>query len=438
MERWKVLLIGGGGREHALAHFILQSPKLKELKVYPGNGGIPNSLLIQNGKIGWKVEDKETFQNYIKSENFDLVVVGPEEPLVNGLGSWCREVGIPCYGPGILGAKLEGSKEFAKKIMKEANVPTAHYESFTEYEKALSYVQTKGAPIVIKADGLAAGKGVTVCFDINQAKIALEEIFIHKKFGESGNKVVIEEYLEGEEASIFAICDGKNFLLLPAAQDHKRAFDGDTGPNTGGMGAYCPAPVVKPETLEQIQKEIISPIINKMAELGEPYIGTLYAGLMIGKDHKAKVIEFNCRFGDPETQAVLLLIENDLLELLMKAATCSLSDLNELNIYPGYASVVVVAAEGYPGDYVKNIPLDVIDELQPIHEIKNKKDEIIIFHAGTKRTESGNLISSGGRIFGIANRSKNLKESIDKNYEFLDTFHIPSTFYRKDIGRRAL
>lgn len=433
----RVLLLGGGGREHALAYAMQKSPRLGELKVYPGNAGFDPDCILPPDTLGWKQEDKKKFQDYVKGR-YDLVVVGPEDPLVAGVADWCAEIGVDCFGPSGFCSRIEGSKDFAKKLMKQANVPTARHETFSEYEPAVEYVRKQGAPIVVKADGLAAGKGVTVCIDTEQAEHALKEIFIDQKFGSSGACVVIEDFLEGEEASVFAICDGKDFVLLPVAQDHKRAFDGDVGPNTGGMGAYCPAPIATQVVIDQVRQDIVAPILHEFREMGQPYIGVLYVGLMIDANKQAKVVEFNCRFGDPETQAVLLLVEDDLLDIFSKSARGKLDDLGEnrqVKISGDSASIVVLAAEGYPGDYVKNIDLSGIDAES---ETGKGNDGVLVFHAGTKRSEDGKFLSSGGRILGITNRSRTLKESIDKNYEFLKSLSIPSSFYRKDIGRRAL
>jgi phosphoribosylamine---glycine ligase len=430
-KKWNVLLLGSGGREHAIAHSILKSPLLESLKVYPGNGGFDDELKLPQGTLGWKPTDKKNFQDYVKGK-FDLVIVGPEDPLVAGVADWCKEIHIPCFGPSAYCAQIEGSKDFAKKLMKQANVPTAKHETFSDYDSSWSYVQNHGIPIVIKADGLAAGKGVTVCTDLQQAELALKEIFLDQKFGSSGEKVVIEDFLEGEEASVFAICDGEDFVLLPAAQDHKRAYDGDKGPNTGGMGAYCPAPIANKLVMDQVSQDIVAPILHVFRTIGQPYVGVLYVGLMIDKNSQVKVVEFNCRFGDPETQAVLQLVEDDLLNIFYQASHGMLSTLPEIKITKDSASIIVLAAEGYPGDYVKNIDLKDIDN------IDSKDEDVIIFHAGTIRSEDGNLLSSGGRILGIVSRSKTLAESIDKNYRFLNHHSIPSTFFRKDIGRRAL
>ena len=421
----KVLLLGNGGRESALAYKIRSSKLLKELKVYPGNGGFLESEIIPRNSINLK--NKIEVQNFIKHEKFDLVVVGPEEPLVYGISDWLSEISIPCFGPSQYCSMLEGSKDFAKKLMNEFGVPTANHKSFENYESAYEYLKTSGVPIVIKADGLAAGKGVTVAFEMKDAEIALKDIFINHKFGMSGNRVVIEEFMDGDEASIFAISDGNEFLLFPAAQDHKRAYDDDLGPNTGGMGAYTPAPIVNEFLLNKIKEEIFDPMFKGLKSSGNPYKGLLYAGLMI-KEDDVKVVEFNCRFGDPETQALLLLLEDDLLEIMLEAAKGSFNR-KILNFYDGYASVVVLSAEGYPGDYKKGIILDKFKNIE--------NSEVIIFHAGTEILNT-NLISNGGRILGITSKAKTLKESLDKCYNFLKNNQIPSTFYRNDIGRKAL
>ncbi|WCL49077.1 phosphoribosylamine--glycine ligase [Leptospira sp. GIMC2001] len=422
----RVLLLGSGGREHAIADSLLQSPLLADLKVYPGNGGFDPEIILPAGTLDWK--DKEKFQNACRGK-YDFVFVGPEDPLVAGVSDWLQEIGIPCFGPSAYCAQIEGSKDFAKKLMMEANVPTAKHKTFYEHLESVEYVRSHGCPIVIKADGLAAGKGVTVCLKLDEAEQALNEIFLDKKFGASGSKVVIEDFLEGEEASIFAICDGKDFLLLPAAQDHKRAYDNDEGPNTGGMGAYCPAPIATSSVIQIVEKDIVAPILQVLKDKGKPYVGILYVGLMINAKGLPSVVEFNCRFGDPETQAVLQLLEDDLLELTWKAANGQLSSQQSLRISEGSSSIVVLAAEGYPNDYKKDITLNI-----PIPEYSGTK----VFHAGTKRSSNGNITSTGGRILGITTKSKTLKDSIDKTYSFLNTFSIPFTFYRKDIGRRAL
>ncbi len=420
-----ILLIGSGGRESALAYKLRQSPKLKSLHVYPGNGGFPDSELLPLGSFDLK--DKTSVQKYIQKNEYDLVVVGPEDPLVDGIGDWLAEIGVPVFGPSAYCAQIEGSKEFAKALMLEAGVPTAKYSSFSDYESALVYVRKEGAPIVVKADGLAAGKGVTVCFELSQAENALKEIFLDKKFGGSGNKVVIEEFMEGEEASIFAISDGNTYFTLPAAQDHKRAYDGDEGPNTGGMGAYCPAPIVTDSVLEKVNSLVFQPMFEIFRKKGHPYKGLLYAGLMIDSKGNPKVVEFNCRFGDPETQCVLPMLDGDLVEIFFASAKGALETVR-IGLHPGASTVVVLAAEGYPDSYAKNIPLDLP---------QTGSKDLVVFHAGTSKKD-GNLISTGGRILGISSYGNDLKDSVDKVYSYLQRLDIPQTFFRKDIAKKAL
>ncbi|PJZ77546.1 phosphoribosylamine--glycine ligase [Leptospira neocaledonica] len=421
----KILLIGSGGRESAIAYKLRQSPKLSQLYVFPGNGGFPDSEVLAPNSFDLK--NKSSVQSFIQKNEYDLVVVGPEDPLVDGIVDWLAEIGVPVFGPSAYCAQIEGSKEFAKALMIEAGVPTAKYASFEDYESAYSYVQKEGAPIVIKADGLAAGKGVTVCTELSQATQALKEIFLDNKFGKSGSKVVIEEFMEGQEASIFAISDGNTYFTLPAAQDHKRAYDGDEGPNTGGMGAYCPAPIVTKETLEKVNTLVFQPVFEIFRKKGNPYKGLLYAGLMIDAKGNPRVVEFNCRFGDPETQCVLPMLEGDLLEIFQASAKGALGDV-KISLRPGASTVVVLAAEGYPDSYEKNIPLNLPET--------NSKD-LVVFHAGTSKKD-GNLISTGGRILGISSYGKDLKESVDKVYSYLGGFKISKTFFRKDIASKAL
>ncbi|HMW06427.1 MAG TPA: phosphoribosylamine--glycine ligase [Leptospiraceae bacterium] len=419
----KVLLIGSGGRESALAYKIRQSKLLKELKVFPGNGGFPQSEILPKNSLNLK--DKNSTVDFIRKEKFDLVIVGPEEPLVDGIADWLEEVGILCFGPSMYCAQLEGSKDFAKNLMREFNIPTAKYQTFTDYKLATEYVDTHSLPVVIKADGLAAGKGVTVCQNKDEALNALKEIFLDKRFGASGSRVVIEEFMQGEEASIFALSDGEDFIMLPALQDHKRAYDGDLGPNTGGMGAYCPAPIATSRVYDQVRTEVFKPMIEGLKKKGHPYKGLLYAGLMI-QDQYAKVVEFNCRFGDPETQALMLMIEDDLLELFYNAAKGSLGK-KEIKIRSGSSCVVVLAATGYPNDYIKDIPLN----------LKTGSQDIQIFHAGTTY-KNDILVSSGGRVLGVSSYADNLRNAVDKAYQYLKSNPQQNTFYRSDIGFRAL
>jgi phosphoribosylamine---glycine ligase len=421
----KVLLIGSGGREHALAFKLRQSPILMELRVYPGNGGFSNQELLPPGTIDLK--SKKSIQDYVIQNGILFVVVGNEEPLVDGIADWLAEVDVPCFGPSAYCAQLEGSKEFAKRLMMELGVPTAKYETFTNLESSLQYIQTHSLPIVVKADGLAAGKGVAVCSLREEAEEFLKEIFLNQKFGASGQRVVIEEFLEGQEASIFALCDGERFVMFPAAQDHKRVFDGDLGPNTGGMGAYAPAPIVTSEVYQKVKSQIFQPMLQGLQKKGYPYRGLLYAGLMINAQGEPKVVEFNCRFGDPETQCLMLLLEDDLLQLMWECANGKLT-VQELKIKEGYSTVVVLAAEGYPDAYKKNLPLSLKAP---------ESNETIVFHAGTK-LEDEKLLSNGGRILGITSLGETLSESVSKCYKYLENNPNPNTFYRKDIAKRAL
>ncbi len=417
----KVLLIGSGGRESALAYKIKQSKLLTELKVYPGNAFFSDSEIIQ--KNSFDLKNKNSTKEFVKAEKFDLVIVGPEVPLVDGISDWLEEISVPCFGPSKFCAEIEGSKDFAKKLMKDFDVPTANYVTFKDLDSALNYTKSHPLPIVVKADGLASGKGVAVCDSKKMADDFLKEIFLDKKFSENP-KVVVEEFLEGEEASIFAISDGEKFLMLPALQDHKRAYDNDLGPNTGGMGAYCPAPIVTKKVTEQVRVEIFEKMISGLKKIGKPYKGLLYAGLMIENEY-AKVVEFNCRFGDPETQSLMLLIEDDLLEILFQASIGKLEKTN-IQISNKHSSVVVLCSVGYPNEFKKDIPIEL-----------NSSSEIQIFHSGTKKI-NGKILSDGGRILGIASVGNSLIESLEKSYKFLNNTQLENTFYRKDIGKKAL
>lgn len=419
-----VLLIGGGGREHAIAASLLESALLDDLKVFPGNAGFPEEILLNNDQIS--LTDEVKFTAFLKSNLIDLVVVGPEDPLVSGMADWCQRAGIPCFGPSAFCAQIEGSKHFAKEMMQKANVPTATYAVFKDFDSSWAYCQKQPMPLVVKADGLAAGKGVTVAFQLAEVKQALEDIFVTQKFGSSGEKVVIESFLEGEEASLFVLTDGEHYACLPAAQDHKRAFDGDLGPNTGGMGAYAPAPIVTAEIQKQIQTKIIEPILGAFRNEGHPYKGLLYVGLMISPQGDANVVEFNCRFGDPETQCVLRLLNEDLLALLYQSATNNL-ETRDLKIKPGASAVVVLASEGYPDAPKKGIELDIPKPSEPVK----------VFHAGTKK-QNGQIVSTGGRILGITSISDKLQDTLNQCYDYLSSTNFKDTFYRKDIGRRAL
>ncbi len=421
----KVLVLGGGGREHALCYILSKSSKLTKLYCIPGNGGISEIAEIPEG-IG--INDFEKIKEFCLREKIDLVIPGPEEPLVKGIKDLLSEAGILVFGPDRYGALLEGSKAFAKKIMEKAQVPTSQYEVFDSYEEALKFVKKRGVPIVVKADGLCAGKGVFVCQTVEEAEKALEKIFIKKIFGEAGSKVVIEEYLEGEEASYIVIADGENFKALPTSQDHKRLLDNDEGPNTGGMGAYSPAPLVNEALRKKIEERIIAPILKTMKEEGHPYTGFLYAGLMISQG-EPYVLEFNCRLGDPEAQAILPRIENDFLEMVEKALSGKLREY-ELKESSKACVCVVMASKGYPGSYEKG---HIITGLDKVKEI----EEVIVFHAGTKK-EGDKFLTNGGRVLGVTALGETITEAIERAYKAVELIHFEGAHYRKDIGKKAL
>lgn len=421
-----VLIIGSGGREHALALKISESPSLSKLFIAPGNPGTNNLGL----NININIKDQEKVIDFCKKEKIELIIVGPEQPLVDGLGDLLRKYGFTVFGPNSNAAEIEAHKSFAKKLMQKYNIPTADFVEFNsfQYEEASQYIKRNKYPLVIKADGLAAGKGVIICNSFDEASKALEEMFINKAFGVSGEKIIIEEFLEGEEASIFAVTDGKDFICLPSSQDHKRIGDNDTGKNTGGMGAYSPAPIVTPEILLKIEQNIITPTLKGLANEGKTFSGCLYAGLMITNDGP-KVIEYNCRFGDPETQAVLPLLKGDLLKLLYSAALGKI--IKDAVTYSGGAAVCVVAASsGYPDFYNKGF------EITGLHQ--NEKD-IIIYHAGTKE-KYGKILTNGGRVLGVTSvvERNDLREARKKVYDAINKIHFEGIYYRKDIGLKAL
>ncbi len=418
----RVLLIGSGGREHALAWKMTQSKRLEKLFVAPGNGG--TRTIAEN--IALDVTDHAAVVDFSLRERIDLVVVGPEVPLVAGISDDLRAAGVAVFGPSKVAAQLEGSKAFTKALCDEMGIPTAAYGKFDALEPALAYLDQHGAPIVIKADGLAAGKGVTVAETLEQAREAVRDCF-SGAFGAAGAEVVIEECLVGEEASLFAICDGEHTILLPAAQDHKRAFDEDRGPNTGGMGAYAPAPVMTDAMIERAYREIVAPAIKGMAARGTPFSGVLFTGLMMTKDGP-KLIEFNTRFGDPETQVLMMLLESDLLDILEGTAHGTLA-----NVSPrwkrGVALTVVLAASGYPGAYEKNTVIANVEGLD--------SDTVRVFHAGTVRN-GGTLLANGGRVLNVTAIGENVSEARERAYAAVDAINWPDGFCRRDIGWRAL
>lgn len=420
----KVLVIGRGGREHTICYALSKSSKLEKLFCIPGNGGISEiAETIEN----ISPNDFEKISQFCKENKIDLVIPGPEEPLVRGLKDFLEKKGIKVFGPDSKASLIEGSKSFAKEIMVKAGVPTAKFEIFDDSEKAKKYIEKKGAPIVIKADGLCAGKGVFVCETKEEAIKAIEKIMEERIFGEAGNKVVIEERLIGEEASYIVITDGYNFKALPTSQDHKRLLDNDEGPNTGGMGAYSPTPLIDSELKEKIETKIITPTLRTLEKGGYPYIGFLYAGLMIvGKE--PYVLEFNCRLGDPEAQAILPRIENDFLELIESAFKGDLNkiELKEKNLA---AVCVVMASKGYPGKYEKGKRIEGLDKASQI-------SDIIIFHAGTKKVNN-EFYTNGGRVLGVTALDKDIFSTIDKVYKAVSLIKFEGAHYRKDIGKRV-
>ncbi|HKI78938.1 MAG TPA: phosphoribosylamine--glycine ligase [Ignavibacteriaceae bacterium] len=421
-----VLLIGGGGREHALAYKIFKSPSLKKLFISPGNTG--TELLGKN--IDLDNSNFEAVIEFCKGSGIDLVVIGPEQLLVEGIADALRGKGINVFGPNYKAAEIEAHKSFAKKILQKYNIPTADYFGFdyTEQEEALNHLKHRDYPCVIKADGLAAGKGVLICNNFPEASAAINEIFVKKIFGISGEKIIVEEFLKGEEASIFAITDGKNFICLPASQDHKRVGDNDTGKNTGGMGAYAPAPLITTELQKQIEKTIIEPTINALQKENRPFTGCLYAGLMITATGP-KVVEFNCRFGDPETQAVLPLLDGDFLKLLYSTANGNL-DKNAVKYSGGSAVCVVAASKGYPGSYEKGFPISGLDQFN--------NNEVIVFHAGTMRKNS-HVVTNGGRVLGLTaiTNQCDLKSAQKIAYEAIKKIKFKDIYYRTDIANKA-
>jgi phosphoribosylamine--glycine ligase len=420
----RVLVVGSGGREDALVWKIAQSRRVKKIFAAPGNGGMASRATL----VDINADDINGLCEFAKKEKIDLTVVGPEAPLVKGIVDKFEECGLRVFGANKKTAQLEGSKVFAKEIMKEFNVPTAAFEVFDNKDKALSFIRKKGTPIVIKADGLAAGKGVFVCETQKEAEDAIESIMAKRIFGDAGDRVVIEECLEGEEASIIIMSDGKNILPLASSQDHKRIYDDDKGPNTGGMGAYSPAPVVEGERFKEALRLIVHPMIKGLKEKGMPYKGVLYAGIMI-TDKGMHVLEFNVRFGDPETQAIIPRMKNDIVELIEASIDGKLKSLKgEWDDRP--CVCIVAASGGYPGSYHKG------KEIKGLEEAGSLK-EIVVFHAGTKR-ESGNCLTSGGRVLGISALGKNIEGAIKAAYEAAEKIHFDGIYYRRDIGRRAL
>ena len=420
----KVLVIGGGGREHALAWKLAQSPKVTNVFVAPGNAGTALEDTITN--VNLSVSDLDGLVTFAESQNIDYTVVGPETPLVNGIVDRFEEKGLHCFGPRADCAQLEGSKAFAKEFWKRHNIPTATYGTFTDVDQAIAYLDEVGAPIVVKADGLAAGKGVILAETLNKAKSAVQDMLQGNQFGHAGSRVVIEEFLTGEEASFIVMVDGTDVLPLASSQDHKAAHDGDKGPNTGGMGAYSPAPVIDHTCHDRIMAEVIQPTIHGLAADGLRYRGFLYAGIMVTADGTPKVLEYNCRFGDPETQPILLRLKSDLLDLV--EAACHGGLANQIAVWDSRAALgVIMAASGYPGDYPKGSAIRLGQDMA----------DTKVFHAGTAMNHD-QPVTSGGRVLCVTALGSGVTEAQAKAYERLKTVQFEGAEYRTDIGYRAV
>lgn len=428
----KILVVGSGGREHAITWRLSKDDRKHELYVLPGNAGTADIAV----NVDIAADDIDGIAAWAKNEKMDLVVVGPEAPLVKGLVDALHAEGIAAFGPVAAGAKIEGSKRFAKEIMSAAKVPTGYAESFTDPDLAKEALPRFGIPVVIKADGLAAGKGVVVAETPEDARSAIDDMLVGNRFGAAGAEVLIEEFLEGEECSILAMTDGKTAVLLPGSQDHKRIFDGDKGPNTGGMGAYSPAPVVSDGMMSRIKEEIVMPVVRELASRGITYRGILYAGLMITSPGAAKkplsgsdinVVEFNARFGDPETEAVLPRIEGDFAGALYNAATGNLSD-DDIKVSPNAAATVVVSSAGYPGGYAKDKPVAGLD---------GADGKSVVFHCGTRFGENGEILTSGGRVFSVTGIGEDIRKAVDNAYEAVGKISFDGMYFRRDIAHRA-
>ncbi len=429
----KILVVGSGGREHAIAWRLANDEDRHEIYCAPGNAG--TAAVATN--VAVSAEDVESVAKWARENNPDLVVVGPEAPLVKGLVDELLKLGIPAFGPVAAGARMEGSKRFAKEVMDAAGVPTGRAEVFTDPAAAKAALPKYGLPVVVKADGLAAGKGVVVAETTEQAEAAIDDMLVAGRFGSAGAEVLVEEFLDGEECSILAMTDGETAVLLPSSQDHKRIFDGDKGPNTGGMGAYSPAPVVTDAMLPEIKEKIILPVVRELKRRGTVYRGILYAGLMVTPEggkvamsgSKVNVVEFNARFGDPETEAVLPRLGGNFAQALLHAATGRLQD-SDVVVKDEVAATVIVASGGYPGSYEKG------KEIRGLGNGERGTGDCIVFHCGTKET-GGKVVTSGGRVLSVTGLGQTLREAVDRAYEGVSKLSFDNMFYRKDIAHRA-
>lgn len=422
----KILIVGGGGREHALAWKISQNKNVDKIYCAPGNAGIDEIAQCIDIPQG----DIEKLKEFALKEKIDLTVVGPEEPLVKGIVDLFQKHNLKIFGPSKDGAILEGSKVFAKNLMKKYNIPTADFKVFNNSSDALEYLKSINFPTVIKADGLAAGKGVIICKNFDEAEKAVKNIMVDKIFGEAGDSIVIEDCLVGEEASFIAVTDGKHILPFDSSQDHKPVFDNDEGPNTGGMGAYSPAPVVNKELYEKIMDKVMYPLLDGFKKEGIDFKGVIYAGLMI-KDNEPSVLEFNCRFGDPETQPLLARLDSDLVEIILGSIYGNLDEIaKKVKWTTDTAVCVVMASGGYPGKYEKGIEINGLEQAKQL-------EKIIVFHAGTKK-DNGKIVTNGGRVLGVTALAPTIKDAIDKAYTGVKTIHWENVHYRNDIGKKAL
>jgi phosphoribosylamine---glycine ligase len=426
MFGYRFLVLGSGGREHALAWALAKSPKTSQVITAPGNPGTEKCGI----NVPVDLSDSKSVIALARDFEVDVVVIGPEQPLVDGLADDLRSLGIAVFGPDKFGAKLEGSKEFAKNLMMEFNIPTAAYATFdfSDQKAIKKYIHEQAqTPIVLKADGLAAGKGVFICESKEEAIERLDYIAADASLAKAAGKLVIEEFMDGEEASVFAVCDGNSYILLTAAQDHKRIGDGDTGLNTGGMGAYTPAPIADSSVIKKVEEQIVQPMINGLKAKGHPYVGVLYCGLMI-KGDSVRVVEFNCRFGDPECQVIVPQLESDFAELIINAAHGSLKKY-KLQVKNGYHCSIVLASKGYPESYEKGKPISGI-------ELANEEDSLI-FHSGTKKQE--NIIyTNGGRVLNVVGYGRTLELAIQQAYKMVGNVHFDGMYYRSDIGKKGL
>lgn len=421
-----ILVIGRGGREHTLAWKLAQSPQAARVWVAPGNGGTDLAGPIVN--VPLNEADFAGLVDFARREAIGLTVVGPEVPLAAGVVDAFQAARLACFGPSRAAAQLEASKALAKAFMVRYGIPTGRYAAFTDYAEALDHLDQVGYDVVIKASGLAAGKGVILPDSPGEAAEALRQMMAERVFGAAGEEVVIEERLSGPEASLLAFCDGRTVAVMPAAQDHKRIFDGDAGPNTGGMGAYAPAPLVTPALLDELVQTVLQPTVDGLRAEGLPYVGILYAGLML-TEAGPRVLEFNCRFGDPETQVVLPLLETDLVTVFNACLNGRLAQV-ELKWRAGAATTVVAASEGYPGDYPKDREISGVVEAEAL-------PEVLVFHAGTRRSEAGRLLTDGGRVLAVTGLGDNLSESIERAYAGMEQINFEGMHFRRDIGAKA-